>query len=215
VSRLYQSRLAAVGEQYLGAIAAALWPNGQALAVHLRDVAHFERKTLPRWRIVIAATAFALALFSAVVASTAATVRRGVAAAAQLAAINKPYSAALWTERELDATTSALGAFTEFSAQRRSMTMLLADLTSALPPGVSLVSIRVDQEGGSLTGLAPRGAALVSQLQEARLITTPIIVGSVSAETRGTERLERLTVRFRWRPPSPQRTSSQTTRAAR
>jgi hypothetical protein len=79
------------------------------------------------------------------------------------------------------------------------VTDFLAELTNALPESVWLQSVRVDRQGGTVIALAPRAASALAGLGELRSITSPVIVGGVSGEQLGADRIERVTIRFRWR----------------
>jgi hypothetical protein len=171
----------------------------EPLAITAGDVRLWASKGVPRWRVTLASVAFALALVLSFLAPVARAWREEVRARHQLAQAAPKYRGALWTERELDKTTAALEDIEQFERQRRSLTLLLADLTHALSESSSLMSLRVDAEGGDLVALAPRGALLLSELADAQEITAPKITGPLTSETRGTTRLERATIQFRWR----------------
>jgi hypothetical protein len=75
----------------------------------------------------------------------------------------------------------------------------LAALTASLPENAWLQSVHVDQQGGTLVALAPRAASALAGLSKLKTLTAPVIVGAVSNEQVGRDRIERVTIRFRWR----------------
>jgi hypothetical protein len=100
-------------------------------------------------------------------------------------------------ERELRRTTATLGEVAAFDGGRRSATLLLADLTRALPDSSAIAAIRVDTAGGTLVALTPRAATVLSGIERVPGIVAPEIPGPVTREAVRGRELERLTVRFR------------------
>ena len=84
--------------------------------------------------------------------------------------------AASETERELARVTGALAEAAAFDAARYSPTLLLADLTAALPAGSAIVAFRADTADGSVVALAPRAAAVVRPLEKVPGLVAPEIV---------------------------------------
>jgi len=99
-----------------------------------------------------------------------------------------------------------------------SRTLLLATLSCVVEEPAMLLSLRLEPSGGTLTALAPTAADLLEMLGKVPAIVSPVIVGSVTPESRpavqvtplppgaagaaarAAERpLERVTVRFEWR----------------
>jgi Tfp pilus assembly protein PilN len=155
------------------------------------------------WRLIAAGLVCVASLATAVLAPVLSSRHQARIAQRTLRILGDSATVAQRTELDLSAVSNQLEALQAFAAQRRSMTLLLADLTRTLPSDVSLTSLRVDGDGGTLTALAPRGGAVISDLQAARMITSPTVVGSVTAEGSGSDRLERVSVRFRWIGVSP------------
>jgi hypothetical protein len=185
--------------EYAGAYGATLIDRSEPLAVHARELPHWRNATVPRWRLLAAVGALLTTVGLAVALPALQASRVSTRAAARLAAINAKYRAAQWTEVELERTTSALEEIQAFERGRRSVTDFLAELTNALPESVWLQSVRVDRQGGTVIALAPRAASALAGLAELRSITSPVIVGGVSGEQLGADRIERVTIRFRWR----------------
>jgi hypothetical protein len=117
-------------------------------------------------------------------------------AVARIAAVQDRRRAASDTERELARITGALAEAAAFDSARYSPTLLLADLTAALPTGSAVVAFRVDTASGSVVALAPRAAAVVQPLERLPGLVSPEIVGPVTRETVAGRELERVMVRF-------------------
>jgi hypothetical protein len=117
-------------------------------------------------------------------------------AAGRVAAVQARHRAAVDTDRELARVTAALREAAEFGRNRYSPTLLLADVTAALPAGSALVSFQADSASGSLVALAPRAAAIVQPLETVPGVAAPEIVGPVTREALLGRELERVTIRF-------------------
>jgi len=107
--------------------------------------------------------------------------------------------AAAWTDRELATTTASLNALAKFRSGRNSISLFLAHLTEAIPREMTVLDLRIDEAGGSVTILGTRIARISSLLSEVTEISTPELSGAITTQTVGSERLERATVRFAWR----------------
>jgi hypothetical protein len=191
-------QLGSDGEQFVEAITAARWTESGNLVVRAQDLRSLDPQPVAAWRLIAAGLVCVASLATAVLAPVLSSRYQARTAQRTLRILRDSATVAQRTEFELSAVSSQLEALQAFAAQRRFMTLLLADLTRALPSDVSLTSLRVDGDGGALTALAPRGGAVISDLQDARMITSPTVVGSVTAEGSGSNRLERVSVRFRW-----------------
>ncbi|MGH7719649.1 MAG: hypothetical protein ACREON_12500, partial [Gemmatimonadaceae bacterium] len=77
------------------------------------------------------------------------------------------------------------------------LTLLMADLTRALPEGSALVAFRSDSAAGSIVALAPRAAAVLTAMEHVPGVVGPEIFGPVTREVVKEKELERVTVRFR------------------
>ncbi len=99
--------------------------------------------------------------------------------------------------RDLASVTSALSAIASFTQARRSTTLLLAQLTRALPEGTALLAVQLDSAGaGNIVAVGPRAAAVVDAVERVPGIASPEIVGPVTRETAAGRALDRVTVRF-------------------
>jgi hypothetical protein len=151
---------------------------------------------VPAWRLAAAAAALAAALLYAAVAPALRAMRAQDEAAGRIAAVQDRRRAAAETERALARVTGALAEAAAFDAGRYSPTLLLADVTAALPPGSALIAFRADTAAGTVVALAPRAAAVVQPLAGVPGVVAPEIVGPVTREALAGRELERVTVRF-------------------
>jgi hypothetical protein len=151
---------------------------------------------VPAWRLAAAGCALAAALAFAAVAPAVRAMAAEDEAMGRIAAVQDRRRVASDSERELARVTEALAEAAAFDAGRYSPTLLLADLTAALPPGSAIVAFRVDTAGGSVVALAPRAAAVVRPLEKVPGLVAPEIVGPVTREALAGRELERVTVRF-------------------
>ncbi|WP_420127344.1 hypothetical protein [Longimicrobium sp.] len=151
---------------------------------------------VPTWRLAAAGCALAAALAFAAVAPALRAMGAEDRAMARIAAVQDRRRVAADTERELARVTEALAEAAAFDVGRYSPTLLLADLTAALPAGSAIVAFRADTAGGSVVALAPRAAAVVRPLEKVPGLVAPEIVGPVTREALAGRELERVTVRF-------------------
>lgn len=101
----------------------------------------------------------------------------------------------------LDSVTSSLRAGTAFEARARSMTLMLAEVTRALPDSCTIVQLQVvDSTGGNVVAMAPRAAQIVDALERVPLIAAPTIAGPVASQSLGGRSVERVSVAFRFIP---------------
>src|SRR6185437_10765212 len=99
---------------------------------------------------------------------------------------------------ELAATSTTLRALSDFGASRRSMTLLLAEVTRGLPDSTTLVAFQVDSTGlGSVVALAPHAAAVIDAVERMPGLALPQIIGPVTRERAAERDVERVTVQFR------------------
>jgi hypothetical protein len=114
-----------------------------------------------------------------------------------LVALGPQLRATLDSQRLLARTTAALASFTAFEQSRQPVTILLSDITRALPAESALLEFQVDSSGaGTLVALAPRAAQVVGALERVPGVTSPAIVGPVTQDAVGGHSLDRVTVRF-------------------
>lgn len=191
------SALANLGHDALGstdAIGAALTPRDEAISVRVDEA---PRVASPR-RLTHAAiacfSACVLALASpGVIASLAARNDR-----AGEARIEASVRAARSDANELARTTAEMRSLADFADARRSMVLLLTEITRALPDSATLVALQVDSGGsGSVVALAPHAAAVVDAVERTPGLASPQILGPVTRESVGGRTMERVAVRFR------------------
>jgi hypothetical protein len=197
-------------ELWASALGAARIPRSEALAIRPTN-----SELVPRWRVGIAVTVLGIAITLAVARPMVAQHRAAQIADVELRGLARERAAAIVTDRELAITTRTLAEIAAFASSRRSVTLFLGKLTEALGDGVSLVSLRLDDTGGSLVALAPRAVDVVSQLGDVPDVVEPAIVGAVTPEAMNGERLERVTVRFRWRGQASAASNARTGKGAR
>lgn len=187
------ARLGEHGWRFADAYGAASLPDYEPMVLRPSGTA---AGNVPGWRLGVAGAALAAALLFFTLAPAMRAMGAEDAAAARVAAVQARQRAATETERELARVTEALAEAAAFDVGRYSPTLLLADLTAALPPGSALVAFRADTAAGSVVALAPRAAAVVQPLEKVPGIVSPEIVGPVTRETIAGRELERVTVRF-------------------
>lgn len=201
------ARLGEEGWRFADAYGAASLPEYEPMV--LRAAGAGAPGDVPRWRMALAGGALAAALAFAALAPALRAMGAEDEAVGRIAAVQDHRRAASDTERELARITAALAEGAAWDEKRYSPTLLLADLTAALPPGTALVAFRADTATGSVAAVAPRAATVVQPLERVPGIVSPEIVGPVTRETLGGRELERVTVRFgidavrRARPRAP------------
>jgi hypothetical protein len=153
---------------------------------------------LARRRLAVALTAFIIAGIVALAGPGLVAARSAYQSRARLASMEKGLRQTERAERELGLVSDALGEVAEFEGSRRSATMLLAEMASALPRGAALVAFHADSAGGTLVALSQRASQVTTALEKVEAIASPEIVGPVTRELAGSGDVERVTVRFRF-----------------
>src|SRR6185312_11487413 len=106
--------------------------------------------------------------------------RRDVASEAR---IESSARAARTGANELAQTTAALRALGNYSDSRRSMVLLLAEITRSLPDSSSLVAFQVDSTGlGNVVAITPHAAEVVDAVERTPGLASPQIIGPVTRE---------------------------------
>jgi hypothetical protein len=192
------SALRALGESgsvVADAFGAAHIAKDEPLAIS--DDAGAARAAPSRARTLRAGSACVLAIIMATFAPAFLAARQGAAARVRLVALGPQLRATLDSQRLLARTTAALASFTAFEQSRQPVTILLSDITRALPAKSALLEFQVDSSGaGTLVALAPRAAQVVGALERVPGVTSPAIVGPVTQDAVGGHSLDRVTVRF-------------------
>lgn len=187
------ARLGEDGWRFADAYGAASLPQYEPMVLRASGSAQGD---VPGWRMALAGGALAAALAFAALAPAMRAMQAEDRAMGRIAAVQDRRRAASETERELARVTRALAEAAAFDAARYSPTLLLADLTAALPAGSAIVAFRADTADGSVVALAPRAAAVVRPLEKVPGVVAPEIVGPVTREALAGRELERVTVRF-------------------
>lgn len=102
----------------------------------------------------------------------------------------------------LDSVTNSLRATLTFDDRVRSISLMLAEITRALPDSAAILELQMnDSTGGSLVGVAPRAADLLGALERVPVIAAPTIAGPVASTSLGGRSLERVSIAFRFAEP--------------
>lgn len=193
------SALAAMGERgarFGDAYGAAIAQPGGALA-HVPGRNGRGDGRSPGWRLaaawiaLLSATAFALATPGALAYRVSSEAER------RLATVNAERAAAIKADQDLSSLSLALAEAAAFDSARYSITVLLTDLSRALPEQSALTMVRLDSTSGAIVLMAPSIASVLSALEKSPSISLPSIVGPVTRERLAGRELERATVRFR------------------
>jgi len=158
-----------------------------------------EGRPLARWRLAVALLAMLIAAMAWLAAPGVAATIAQRRAQQRLKAIAEVRRSVVMAERELVRVTRALTEVAAFDSGAIPATMFLAELTRSLPEGVAIVTLRLTGEASTLVALAPRAAPVLTALERVRGIDGAEIVGPVTREVVGTETVERLSVRFRFK----------------
>ncbi|HEX6053628.1 MAG TPA: hypothetical protein VFZ21_30370 [Gemmatimonadaceae bacterium] len=151
---------------------------------------------IPRWRRAAAAAALSLGIAAPFVAMIAAPARARARDEAVLRALDERARAARATHADLVRFTAAVNAAASFTNSRRSQSVLVAELTEALPGGTAIVSFRVDSAAGSLVVLGQRATAALSSLEKVDDVVNPRLAGPVTRELVAGRELERASIQF-------------------
>jgi len=189
------ANLAGKAPRVLDAAGAALSRRGES-AVAPGDVVM--RGAIPvRSRTITAAVAFGITVVLALAAPELVAIAVQRRARADIALVERHAHAARADEVKLARTTAALRDLADFANSRRSMTLLLAEITRSLADSTALVAFQVDSSGlGSVVAVASHAALVVDAVERTPGLASPQIVGPVTRESMGGHAVERVTVRF-------------------
>lgn len=189
------STLAGRAAELMDAAGAARVPRSEPIALRGRPMRLTSEPS--RRRLVLALTVCAVAIGSALVSPGIGSWHAERAARAHDVVLAARVRATERDARELASVTSALRAIASFTQSRRSATLILAQLTRALPEGTALLAVLLDSAGaGNIVAVGPRAAAVVDAVERVPGIVSPEIVGPVTRETAAGKALDRVTVRF-------------------
>jgi hypothetical protein len=202
------ARAAAVDEPVVEAIAAGARAAGLAVAdvrpandpaplslvpAAERDArAHGTRRRVVRLAI---ATATAWVAAAGLFAGKLRWERRAIEAA--LVAVEAPLAALRSARAEVRRVDAAVAAMREAERRRGRALATLDAITRALPDSVALSSLVWTGDGeGTLGGVGPRAAEVVTALRRAQAVPGPSLVGQVTRETVAGREWERFTIRY-------------------
>ena len=187
--------LAGRAAQLMDAAGAARVPRTEPVA--LRGGAVRLTREPSRRRVAISGAVCAVAIVAALALPGVASWRITHSAKARDELVRARVLGAERDAHDLASVTTSLSAVASFAQARRSVTVLLAQLTRALPDGCALLALQLDSAGiGNIVAVGPRASALVDAVERVPGIASPEIVGPVTRETAGGEPLDRVTVRF-------------------
>ncbi len=158
-----------------------------------------DSRPFARWRLAVASLATLAAAMACLTAPGVAATIAQRRAQQRLTAIAEVRGSVVMAERELVRVNRALTEVAAFDSGAIPATMFLAELTRALPEGAAIVALRLTGETSTLVALAPRAAPVLTALERVPGIEGAEIVGPVTREIVGTQTVERLSVRFRFR----------------
>ena len=163
-----------------------------------------------RRQLFVAAIVACASIVMAILAPPLLAIRTTRMARQTIATLAPARATALATEREVATITAEIGIVQAFERHRISKTLLLAQLTQALPAGAAVTALTADTTGTTVVVLAPKAADVVQGIEEILGVShvellgpvtreassaNPAIGGSISKSALPTE-LERVTVRF-------------------
>ncbi|HEY3554179.1 MAG TPA: hypothetical protein VGL67_03640 [Casimicrobiaceae bacterium] len=193
--------LRSLGEEagaYLAAYSAAIAPRRIPLAwrpsassSHAR-----RRRTIAR---LVGCIAFVAAAAFAVLAPNLRALRDAGASMSQLAELAPTRAKLLRDESDLRRVTGTLDRVATFTAERGSITRLLASMSRAIPESTALLTVRMDSVELAFSAISPHVADVLPALSAMDGIFEPRIVGSVTREVIGGAHVERAAFRFRRR----------------
>lgn len=209
----FNPQVVEVGTPFAAAFGAARAERSVQLALRSH-----RRATGDAQRLWCAVAACAIALAFALIAPPIVATQQADSARAARARIARSGERALALERRLAEAAVELRELDAFTSERRSATLVLASLSEAIEHPTMLLSVQADTLGGTLVALTPRVADMMTMLDSVPEITAARIAGPVTLQPKitvapvvgpqsGTVRreatppMERVTVRFAWRPP--------------
>jgi hypothetical protein len=176
-----------------------------------------------RWRLLVAGMACVAAMAFAAASPAIAAGRREHLAVGRLTRMRTTDRAASVEAHALADSVRILAELSGFRASSPSTLCLLASLTRAVEAPTTLVTLRLDDSGGTLTAVTPSTADLLGMLEKVAEISGPTISGAVapeapapvmgvmsgvpgmpiggpaaSATTVEQDHMERVTIRFHW-----------------
>lgn len=136
-----------------------------------------------RLRLSVAATACVVGLVGAIAAPGLIANRQLRATTSELRAVAPKRALALQAKWEVSRATQGLAELAEFDDRNVPVSLLLARISSALPPGAALITLQVDTVAGVAVVVGPRATDVVGAFEHIAGIGSPTIVGPVTPET--------------------------------
>lgn len=155
-----------------------------------------------RTHMAVAALLCFLAFLFLWIAPAVVSTARVYRARRELSALAPRLATAHRREMALDSVSERLSAVNTFEIRRRSLTLLLAEMTRALPDSCVILEMRlVDSADGTIVAAAPQASDVVDALERVPDISAPAIAGPVASISLGGRPLERLSATFRLNAP--------------
>jgi hypothetical protein len=155
-------------------------------------------------RLAIASAVAMLSLMAAVLTPTLIAMRTQAAARRVISSLALRRAKALLAERDMNGMTAAIATVESFEQHRLSKTLLLSQLTQALPATAVVTTLKIDTAGITLVALAPHAAAVVQGVGELPGASKVEMLGPVTRESQSglpmVGQVEQVTVRFRMAP---------------
>jgi hypothetical protein len=149
-------------------------------------------------RAMMAIAACALACIAALVAPGLAADAATRRATRELATLSHAQHDAADETQDAQQTTNAIDAIGRFEHERRSVTLLLSTLASALPPESAITTLRVDTAMAEMVVVSTRAAAVLGAMDRMPGIVAPAMIGPVSRDVVNGRDIERATIHFRY-----------------
>jgi hypothetical protein len=186
-------------QEHTGAVGAAMYPPSGALTIRMKALRQRAARTHPKYGkgVLIPAGCVTLGLAAVMMAPSIHAYRESSTARREIAAAARARYDAVIAERSLSDVTDRLRDLGEYASSRRSITMLLGDLSRAIPEKGAMTAFRVDSSSVTVVVLAPKSGDVLTGLEKISYIVAPEVTGPVTREIVGGRELERLTVRFR------------------
>jgi len=156
------------------------------------------RLAVPPRRSLLAIGVLAVALMGSALAPWWSAYARTSVARGALATLDRESHALDVIDAELATLMHPAADIRTFRQSRRSTVGILGALTRGLPSTISIASIRIDENGGSIVALAPSAATLLDAMSRIEVIETPTVVGGIRVDGSGIARAIRAEVRWTW-----------------
>jgi hypothetical protein len=126
--------------------------------------------------------------------------RARLRAESELAGLQTRAAAAARSGHSFARTLDDLGRVSSYDATRRSMTITMGQIASALPDSTAVVTIRIDTTGVDLVALSLPGAPILTDISRLPGVEGAQFVGALTRELVAGQEFQRTALRFRLRP---------------